>query len=219
MHNCPTVPHEQRYEPDTSPEQAAHAFFDVMRKRRSVRMFSDQSVSRETIESLIQTAGSAPSGANKQPWRFVCISDPAIKKQIREGAEAEEREFYNGRANEQWLKDLAPFGTDENKAFLETVPWLIVVFRLTKADDGGQVYYSSESVGLACGMLLCAAQHAGLATLTHTPSPMNFLNSILGRPNNERPYLLIPIGYPSEDCVVPAAAVQRKPIEQVMQVI
>ena len=131
MHNCPTVPHEQRYELDTSPEQAAHAFFDVMRKRRSVRMFSDQSVSRETIESLIQTAGSAPSGANKQPWRFVCISDPAIKKQIREGAEAEEREFYNGRANEQWLKDLAPFGTDENKAFLETVPWLIVVFRLT----------------------------------------------------------------------------------------
>lgn len=219
MHNCPTVPHDDRFAPEASPEQAAHKFFDVMRRRRSVRMFSDKPVSQATIEALIQTAGSAPSGANKQPWRFVCVSDPAVKKQIREGAEAEEREFYNGRANEQWLKDLAPFGTDENKAFLETVPWLIVVFRLTKADDGGQVYYSSESVGLACGMLLAAAQHAGLATLTHTPSPMNFLNTILNRPSNERPYLLVPVGYPSDDCAVPAAAVKRKPLDQIMEVL
>ncbi|MEM9346380.1 MAG: nitroreductase family protein [Planctomycetota bacterium] len=219
MHNCPTIPHDDRYAPDTSPELAAQQFYDVMRKRRSVRMFSDKPVSRETIEALVQTAGTAPSGANKQPWRFVCVSDPAVKKQIREGAEAEEKEFYNGRANEQWLKDLAPFGTDENKAFLETVPWLIVVFRLTKGDDGGQVYYSSESVGLACGMLLAAAQHAGLATLTHTPSPMNFLNTILGRPSKERPYLLIPVGYPSEDCVVPTAATRRKPLEDIMEVL
>ena len=219
MHNCPTVPHDDRHEPDTPPEQAAQHFYGVMRKRRSVRMFSDKPVSRATIEAIIKTAGSAPSGANKQPWRFVCVSDPAVKKQIREGAEAEEREFYNGRANEQWLKDLAPFGTDENKAFLETVPWLIVAFRLTRGDDGGQVYYSSESVGLACGMLLCAAQHAGLATLTHTPSPMNFLNSILDRPSNERPYLLIPVGYPSDDCAVPAAAVERKDLYQIMEVL
>ena len=216
MHNCPTVPHDDRYESDTSPEQAAAAFYDVMRKRRSVRMFSDKPVSKETIEMIVKAATTAPSGANKQPWAFVCVQDPAIKKQIREGAEAEEREFYAGRAGEQWLKDLAPFGTDENKGFLETVPWLIVVFRQTKAADGGKVYYSSESVGLACGMLLSAAQHAGLATLTHTPSPMNFLNTILDRPANERPYLLIPVGYPSDDCVVPAAAVKRKPIDQVM---
>lgn len=219
MHNCPTVPHDDRYEPATSSEQASEQFYDVMRRRRSVRMFSDKPVSRQTIESLIKTAGSAPSGANKQPWRFVCVQDPETKKQIRVGAEAEEKEFYAGRANDQWLKDLAPLGTDDNKAFLETVPWLIVVFRLTRGDDGGQVYYSSESVGLACGMLLSAAQHAGLATLTHTPSPMNFLNQILDRPSNERPYLLIPVGYPSDDCQVPAAAIERKPIEQVMRVV
>ena len=217
MHNCPTVPHDERHDPGVPPQQAAQAFYDVMRRRRSVRMFSDKPVSRETIEALVQTACSAPSGANKQPWRFVCVSDPAVKKQIREGAEAEEREFYNGRANDQWLKDLAPFGTDEDKAFLETVPWLIVVFRMTKADDGGQVYYSNESVGLACGMLLAAAQHAGLATLTHTPSPMNFLNQILDRPATERPFLLIPVGYPADDCVVPAAATQRRPLDQAME--
>ena len=214
MHNCPTVPHDDRYVPKLAPEQAAQAFYDVMRRRRSVRMFSDKPVSRQTIKSIVCTATTAPSGANKQPWHFACVSDPAIKKQVREGAEAEEKAFYNGRANEQWLKDLAPFGTDEDKSFLETVPWLIVVFRLTKGDDGGQVYYSNESVGLACGMLLSAAQHAGLATLTHTPSPMNFLNPILGRPVQERPFLLIPVGYPSEDCVVPAAALVRRPIEQ-----
>ena len=219
MHNCPTVPFDDRHAPDDSPEQAAQQFYDVMRKRRSVRMFSDKPVSRETIEALIKTAGSAPSGANKQPWRFVCVQDPAVKKEIREGAEVEEREFYSGRAGDQWLNDLAPYGTDENKGFLETVPWLIVVFRQTKASDGGKVYYSSESVGLACGMLLAAAQHAGLATLTHTPSPMNFLNTILDRPNNERPFLLIPVGYPSDDCVVPAAAIKRKPIDQVMKVL
>ncbi|MGB0767236.1 MAG: nitroreductase family protein [Phycisphaeraceae bacterium] len=219
MHNCPTVSHDDRYVPDESPEQAAKAFYHVMSKRRSVRMFSDKPVSEATIRSLIQTAGSAPSGANKQPWRFICVQDPAIKKQIREGAEEEERAFYNGRANAQWLEDLAPFGTDENKAFLETVPWLIVAFRLTRTDDGGQVYYSSESIGLACGMLLCAAQHAGLATLTHTPSPMNFLNTILDRPGHERPFLLIPVGYPADDCVVPAAATRRNPIDRVMRAI
>ena len=218
MPDCDEIPYTDRYAPGVAPELAAQRFYDVMRRRRSVRMFSDKPVSRETIEALVRAAGSAPSGANKQPWRFVCVGDPAIKKQIREGAEAEEREFYAGRAGEQWLNDLAPYGTDENKAFLETVPWLVVVFRLTKADDGGKVYYSSESVGLASGMLLCAAQHAGLATLTHTPSPMNFLNTILGRPATERPYLLIPVGYPADDCTVPAAAIKRKPLDQVMEV-
>lgn len=214
MHDCPTVPHDDRYVPKASPEQAASAFYDVMRKRRSVRMFSDKPVSRETIQAIVKTATSAPSGANKQPWRFVCVSDSAVKKQIREGAEEEERAFYAGRAGDQWLSDLSPYGTDEHKGFLETVPWLIVAFRLTKADDGGKVYYSNESIGLACGMLLCAAQHAGLATLTHTPSPMNFLNDILGRPATERPYLLIPVGYPADDCVVPQAATVRRPIDQ-----
>ncbi|MFN3166507.1 MAG: nitroreductase family protein [Phycisphaeraceae bacterium] len=214
MHNCPTVPYDDRYDPGVPPQRAAQTFYDVMRRRRSVRMFSDKPVGRDTIEALVRSACSAPSGANKQPWRFVCVSDPAIKEQVRRGAEEEERAFYAGRANEQWLSDLAPLGTDENKAFLETVPWLIVVFRLTRGDDGGPVYYSSESVGLACGTLLCAAQHAGLATLTHTPSPMNFLNRILDRPANERPFLLIPVGYPADDCVVPAAACERKPFEQ-----
>lgn len=218
MHDCPTIPHDDRYEPSTTPQEAAAAFYDVMRRRRSIRMFSDKPVSEKTITSLIQSAVSAPSGANKQPWRFVCVKDPAIKKQIREGAEEEERSFYAGRANERWLKDLEPFGTDPDKSFLETVPWLIVVFRMTKAQDGGQVYYSNESVGLACGMLLAAAQHAGLATLTHTPSPMNFLNMILDRPATERPFLLIPVGYPSDDCVIPAAAKLRKPMGQAMVV-
>lgn len=218
MHNCPTVPHDDPHVPSGAPLDAATEFYNVMRKRRSVRMFADTPVDQAVIEQIVRAAGSAPSGANKQPWRFVCVQDPAIKKQIREGAEEEERAFYQERANEKWLDDLAPLGTDENKAFLEVAPWLIVVFRLTKTDDGGQVYYSSESVGLACGMLLCAAQHAGLATLTHTPSPMNFLAKLLGRPTHERPYLLIPVGYPAADCVVPAAAKIRKPLDEIMVV-
>ncbi|MEM9021393.1 MAG: nitroreductase family protein [Planctomycetota bacterium] len=218
MRDHPTVPHDKPYVPGAPALEAATDFYQVMRRRRSVRMFSDRAVPREVIEQVIRAAGSAPSGANKQPWRFVCVQDADLKRQIREGAEAEERAFYEERANEQWLDDLRPLGTDPDKSFLEVAPWLIVVFRLTRDDDGGQVYYTSESVGLACGMLLCAAQHAGLATLTHTPSPMNFLGTILGRPANERPYLLIPVGYPAPDCVVPAAAVARKPIDDIMVV-
>ncbi len=190
-----------------------------MQKRRSIRDFSDRPVSKETIEWIVRTAHAAPSGANKQPWRFVCVQDPAIKRQIRIGAEKEEREFYERRANDTWLADLAPLGTDSNKPFLETAPWLIVVFQLTKGDDGGQVYYLKESVGIACGMLLAAAHLAGLATLTHTPSPMAFLNDILGRPKHERPYLLIPIGHPAPGCMVPRAAMQRRPLDQVMVVV
>lgn len=206
----------ERYDPAESPETAARRFYEAMNARRTVRMFSDRPVSVETIEWVIRAAGTAPSGANKQPWRFVAVSDPALKKRIREGAEQEEREFYGRIAPPEWLADLAPFGTDEDKAFLETVPWLVVVFKLMKTDEGGQVYYVNESVGIAVGMLLAAAHLAGLATLTHTPSPMKFLGEILGRPEHERPFLLIPIGYPAEDCVVPD--IRRKPLDQILVV-
>ncbi|MEE8153814.1 MAG: nitroreductase family protein [Phycisphaerales bacterium] len=204
--------------PATDPADAARRFYETLRQRRSVRLFSDRPVSREVIEDLIRTAGTAPSGANKQPWRFVAVQDPAIKKEIREGAEAEEREFYYRRANEHWLDDLRAIGTDEHKPFLEIAPWLIVVFKLMKDDDprnpSDQVYYVNESVGIAVGMLLAAAQVAGLVALTHTPSPMKFLGSILNRPKYERPYLLIPIGYPTDDCLVPD--LKRKPLDQIM---
>lgn len=213
------VPYPDRYQPDQPPEAAARAFHDVMRRRRSVRMFSDRPVSRETMEWLVRAAHSAPSGANKQPWRFVCVRDPATKARIRAGAEQEEREFYRRRANAQWLRDLAPLGTDEHKAFLEVAPWLVVVFQLSATDDGGQVYYVKESVGLACGLFLAAAQCAGLATLTHTPSPMAFLGDILGRPRHERPFLLIPVGYPADDCQVPELALWRRPLAEVMVVV
>ena len=206
--------------PDTDPADAARRFYEILNQRRSVRFFSDRPVPREVIENLILAAGTAPSGANKQPWRFVAVQDPALKKEIREGAEAEEREFYFRRANEHWLDDLRAIGTDEHKPFLEIAPWLIVVFKLMKDDDpsnpSDQVYYVNESVGIAVGMLLAATHVAGLVALTHTPSPMKFLGPILNRPKYERPYLLIPIGYPADDCVVPD--LQRKPLEQIMVV-
>lgn len=172
-------------------------------RRRSVRMFSNEAIPLEVVRTAIDAAAQAPSGANKQPWTFVLVTDPAVKKQIREAAEEEEHAFYNERAPEDWLEDLEPFGTDENKPFLETAPALIVVFAQTKAPDGSKHYYVKESVGLATGMLLAALHLSGFATLTHTPSPMKFLGEILQRPGNERPYLLIPVGYPAGDCVVP----------------
>jgi iodotyrosine deiodinase len=180
----PHVPLEpMRFDPGASPEDAARAFYSVMDRRRTVRTFSDRPVSRATIEWCVRAAGTAPSGAHKQPWRFVCVSDPAVKAKIRIAAEAEEREFYERRASRQWLEDLSPLGTDPNKPFLETAPWLIVVFQLVKTDpppgspagtSGGMVYYREESVGIAVGMLLAAIHHAGLVALTHTPSPMGF---------------------------------------------
>jgi len=212
------VPYPDRYEPALSAEAASAQFLEVMRRRRSVREFSDRPVSRATIEALVRAAASAPSGANRQPWRFVCVEDAAMKRRIRLGAEDEEREFYAHRAPQEWLDALAPLGTDANKEYLEIAPWLIVVFRLVHGDDESQVYYTHESVGIACGFLLAAAQHAGLATLTHTPSPMRFLGEILGRPKHERPYLLIPVGYPAESCRVPAAALRKKPLSQVMEI-
>ena len=208
------IPFEDRHVPGTSAENAAREFHDVMRRRRSVREFSDRPVSRRTIEWIVRAAGWAPSGANKQPWRFVAVSDPALKRRIREAAEVEEREFYSSRASARWKADLAPLGTDEDKSYLDVAPWLIVVFRLTKTDDGGQVYYSDESVGIAVGMLLAAIHHAGLASLTHTPSPMKFLAEVLGRPPHERAYMLIPVGYPTDDCAVPRHAIVRKPLEE-----
>ncbi|MCA8944185.1 MAG: nitroreductase family protein, partial [Planctomycetes bacterium] len=170
-------------------------------------------------EEIVATATTAPSGANKQPWRFVCVQDLDTKRKIRAAAEREERELYAHRANAEWLADLEPLGTDANKEFLEVAPWLIVVFKLLRADGGGQHYYPTESVGIASGMLLAAAQQAGLATLTHTPSPMGFLREVLGRPEHERPFLLIPLGYPAEGCEVPQVASQRKPLDEVMIVV
>ncbi len=214
-HDAPMTPF-QPYQPSVSTEEAARAFYDVVRLRRTVRMFSDRPVSRETIETIVRAAGSAPSGANKQPWRFVAVSNPGLKSRIRIAAEEEEREFYHRRVSEEWRADLAPFATDEHKPFLEIAPWLIVVFKMMKADDEGMTYYVNESVGIAVGLLLAAAQHAGLATLTHTPSPMKFLSELLGRPAHERPYLLIPVGYPAKDCVVPD--IQRKALEEILVV-
>jgi iodotyrosine deiodinase len=212
------LPHNQPYRPADPPEVEARNLHSVLSRRRSVRDFSDAPVSQETMEWLVKCAGSAPSGANKQPWRFVCVQDPALKRQIRLGAEAEERALYEHRASETWLKDLEPLGTDADKGFLEVAPWLVVIFKLSQTDDGGRVYYAEQSIGIATGMFLAAAQVAGLATLTHTPSPMAFLASILDRPEHEKPYMLIPVGYPADDCKVPAHAVGRRPLPEVMVV-
>ncbi|MHC4141805.1 MAG: nitroreductase family protein [Planctomycetota bacterium] len=210
----------QAYVPDASPEAASRRFWEILDGRRSVRTFSDRPVSRETIENIIRTAGTAPSGANKQPWRFAAVQDPDIKREIREAAEVEEREFYERRASDAWLRDLRAVGTDEHKPFLETAPWLIVIFKLMKDDNpasvSDQVYYVNESVGIAAGMLIAAVHLAGLVTLTHTPSPMKFLSRILKRPEYERPFLLLPVGYPADDCVVPD--LQRKPLNEIMVV-
>ncbi len=213
------VPYSDRYVPTDTPEAALRTFEDVMRRRRTVRHFSAKPVPQSVIEQLVAIAGSAPSGANKQPWRFVAVRDPVVKSRIRAAAEKEEREFYAHRASPEWLADLAPLGTDANKEFLDVAPWLIVVFRLARGNDETQVYYVNESVGIACGFLLAAAQHAGLATLTHTPNPMSFLSEVLGRPRNEKPYLLIPIGYPAADCTVPQAALQKKPLAEILEIV
>lgn len=197
--------------------ERARDFRTEMERRRTVRMFSDRPVPRELIEQCIGAAATAPSGANMQPWHFVAVSDPGVKRRIRAAAEAEEKEFYEHRASPEWLEALAPLGTDEHKPFLETAPWLVAVFaqKYGKLPDGRKVkhYYPTESVGLATGMLITALHHAGLATLTHTPSPMKFLNEILRRPTNERPFLLLVTGYPAADAQVPDIA--RKPLEDV----
>jgi nitroreductase len=201
--------------------ERARAFADHLQRRRSVRDFSDRPVPRALIEQCLRAAASAPSGANQQPWRFVAVADPATRRRIREGAEAEERAFYASRAPQDWLDALAPLGTDANKPFLETAPWLIAVFyeRFGIGPDGGKQkrYYPHESVGIATGLLIAALHGAGLATLTHTPSPMGFLNQILDRPKQEMPYLLLVVGHPAEGCRVPA--IQRLPLADVVRFI
>lgn len=192
-------------------------FYDWMNKRRSVRDFSDKPIPKEVIENIILTASSAPSGAHKQPWTFCVVSDPSIKSEIRKAAEKEEHESYTNRMSEEWLNDVRPLQTDWQKPFLEAAPYLIVVFKKAYdlLPDGSKKtnYYVNESVGLACGFLLTAIHHAGLVALTHTPSPMNFLMKILKRPENERPFLLIPVGHPHPETYVPKLT--RKDIENV----
>lgn len=187
-------------------EKRSKEYYEYMDKRRTVREFSDQPVSKEIIENILMTASSAPSGAHKQPWTFCVIGSADLKAKIKEAAEKEEYDSYNGRMSEEWLEALAPFGTDWHKPFLEIAPWLIIVFKKAYDLENGvksKNYYVNESVGIACGFLLSAIHNAGLVSLTHTPSPMNFLQKILNRPENERPYLLIPIGYPAENVQVP----------------
>lgn len=191
----------------------AKTFYEKMDGRRSVREFSDMPVSQEVIEQIILTASSAPSGAHKQPWIFAAVKNPLIKAEIRKAAEKEEYESYQNRMTDEWLEDLKPLGTDWQKPFLEIAPWLIVIFAQTTSPDKKKHYYVQESCGIAAGFLISAIHHAGLVTLTHTPSPMNFLKKILNRPDNERPFLLLPVGYPANDCYVPD--IQRKEISEI----
>jgi len=205
------------FKPNSDPEFLSGKFYRLLDSRRSIREFSDKPVSPKTIKNLISTASTAPSGAHKQPWTFCAVSNPDIKQKIRKAAEIEEKESYENRMSDEWLNDLAPLGTDMTKSFLETAPWLIIVFKQAYgiSNDGSRKknYYVNESVGIACGILITAIHQAGLCTLTHTPSPMGFLQKILNRPNNERPYLLLPVGYAAESVYVPD--ITRKPLDSV----
>lgn len=216
MSTHPTVP----YTPiETDPKTLStrvEAHYELMERRRSVRSISRQPVPRNVIENLIRIASSAPSGAHKQPWHFVAISDAEVKRRIRAAAEEEERTFYEERAPQEWLDDLAPLGTDWHKEFLTESPWLIVVFKKVydnHPEGRKKNYYVQESVGIACGFLLQAIHEVGLVSLTHTPSPMNFLSEILERPDNEKPFLLIPVGYANPNTTVPD--LKRKPLDEV----
>jgi len=208
---------EYRSFPEDEMIARSKAFYADIRRRRTVRQFSNQPVPRAIIENCLLAAGTAPNGANLQPWHFVVVSDSEIKRRIRLAAEAEEHEFYTQRAPAEWLKALEPFGTDENKPYLEIAPYLIAIFVQSYGmlPDGQRVkhYYANESVGIATGILITAIHQAGLASLTHTPSPMNFLNDILDRPSNERPFLLLVVGYPAEDARIPA--ITKKPLEEI----
>jgi len=203
------VPLEFERLPEDEMTRRGREFLQRMARRRSVREFAPDPVPRELIETAITAANTAPSGANRQPWHFVAVSDPAVKAEIRVAAEAEERQFYEGgRAAEAWLEALAPLGTGWQKPFLENAPWLVAVFKqiFARAENGtrGTNYYVNESVGIACGLFIAAINEMGLATLTHTPQPMRFLSKILGRPDNERPFILFPVGYPHPECRVPS---------------
>ena len=211
------VPKLPRYTADEM-QLRSRLFFESLSVRRTIRDFSDKPIKREVIENCIKAASTAPSGANMQPWHFVLISDPAIKKQIRIAAEKEENEFYTKRAPKEWLEALLQFGTDDHKPYLEIAPYLIVIFmqRFGKSNNGKKVkhYYGLESVGIAMGMLITAIHDAGLASLTHTPSPMGFLNKILKRPDNEKPFLLLVVGHAAKDTKVPD--IKRKPLRKIL---
>jgi nitroreductase len=194
----------------------ADAFLDEISRRHTIRQFSPEPVARSVIETCVAAAGRAPSGANQQPWHFVLIGDAEVKRKIRLAAEEEERAFYAGKASPDWLAALAPLGTDQNKPYLEIAPWLIAVFAQRKAADGGKVYYMNESVGIACGFLLAALHHAGLATLTHTPNPMGFLSELLGRPNSEKPYMIVVAGKPAADARLPEHALKKKALAEIL---
>lgn len=214
-----TVPYSLPRIPDDEGIARARALRDRLKQRRTCRDFTDEPVPRTVIEAAIEAAGTAPSGANHQPWHFAVISSAKVKRAIREAAEAEERAFYAGKASEEWLAALAPLGTDEDKPFLETAPWLIVVFAQRKggiAEDGKtQNYYVTESVGIACGLLLATLHEAGLATLTHTPSPMGFLRELCGRPDWEKPVMVVVAGHPAKDATVPVHALEKKPLDRI----
>lgn len=216
------IPHFIGRLSDAEQRKRAGEFYEQMRSRRTVRDFSTEPVPLALIEQAVATAATAPSGANMQPWRFVVVRDAEIKRRIREAAEAEERESYERRMPAAWLRRLAQLGTDWHKPFLEIAPYLIVVFRVDyefdpETNEREPTYYAAESVGISVGLLLAALHNMGLATLTHTPSPMKFLSEILNRPKNERAFVLIPVGYPAEDVQVPD--IERKPLDQIMQII
>ena len=200
----------------------AKSFFDDLKRRHTIRDFSDEPVPLSVIEDCVATAGRAPSGANHQPWHFAVVGDAALKTEIRVAAEKEEQAFYGGRASDEWLDALSPIGTDANKPFIETAPWLIAIFaqRRGGVTDGAdrKNYYINESVGIACGFLIAALHHAGLATLTHTPNPMTFLNDKLGRPETEKPFLLLIVGKPAKEATVPDHALIKKPLPSIMSV-
>lgn len=211
-----TVPYKRPILSEKEVISKSSDYYNFLNSRRSVREFDDKDIPQEVIENIVRTASSAPSGAHKQPWQFVVVRDKEVKKRIRAAAEAEEMDFYNNRATDEWLKDLEPLGTNWSKPFLEVAPWLIVVFKKVydeMPEGRAKNYYVQESVGIASGFLISAIHNAGLATLTHTPSPMNFLSEILQRPANEKPFLLLPVGFPSQYAQVPD--LERKPLEEV----
>lgn len=203
---------------DAQMSERTSDMLELLSTRRTIRDFTDRAVPREIIETAIKAAATAPNGANQQPWHFAAISNPDMKRRIRLAAEEEERAFYGGRASDEWLDALTPLGTDASKPFLETAPWLIAIFAQKKGPDGEKHYYVTESVGIAMGMLITTLHAAGLATLTHTPAPMNFLREICGRPTTEKPLVLLVVGHPAKGATVPAHALQKKTLAQISKV-
>ena len=218
QHDSVALTDFQEYPPDEMAARA-RAFYDDIRRRHTIRAFADKPVPRAVIEDCIRAAGTAPSGANHQPWHFAVIGSGEVKARVRAAAEAEERAFYDGRAGQEWLDALDPLGTDADKPYLETAPWLIAIFAQRRggveAGEDRKNYYINESVGIATGFLICALHHAGLATLTHTPKPMGFLNEICGRPDTDKPYILLVTGYPAADATVPIHALTKKTLDDI----